>query len=145
MTVGLSIVLLSVRFPYIYRATWKSYVGGFSLPSVGITVGFVVPKLLRMDYSYARTVAIETALQNFPLCMGAITLSFSRQHTFKLLLVPLVTGLAIMVNCLTLVIVYRLMKIIKTRRERSENQKCNTITTDEGEHDIETEINALVV
>lgn len=140
MAVSTNIVLSVIRFPFFFQAPWKAYFAGFSLPTVGITVGIVVSRIFRQDYKYARTVAIETAMQNFPLCIGVISLSFPRQHIPKLLLFPLVTGLGILCNCLALVIGYRIMKKCKDRKKSNKNRKCKIASEDEAKKEVEKEL-----
>lgn len=145
--VGCLVILGTVVFsfilsPYMRSADWKAYVGGFCLPAIGLVVGFVVPKILRMDYTYARTVAIETAFQNFPLCFAVITLSFERQHMIKLLMFPVVTSCGILFNNLVFVLGYRLLKVVKGKREGNENRKYKykSVSKDEAKKAVELEL-----
>lgn len=114
---------------------------GLSLPAIGIVTGYVVPKILRMSNVYARTVAIETCMQNFPLCIGVVTLSFPHHLMPKLILVPMITGLGTLLNASTFALVYRVIKKIKElkgKHDDKKNRKPKSVSTCEAEKAVET-------
>ena len=84
--------LVSLLYPFMYKASWKIYIGAFFLPFVGFVFGYVVAILFRMDNTWARTVALETGIQNFPLCMTLVSLSFPKELIPQLALFPLLYG-----------------------------------------------------
>jgi len=107
------ISLSSFRYPFMYSGPWKAYAASMCLPLVALTAGFVVPKLFRMSNAYARTVAMETSMQNAPLCFGVITLSFPKGDLPKIILIPLIGGLMILSTGISFTLVYRLVKKIR--------------------------------
>lgn len=135
--IGTVIVLYSVRFPYMYHASWKPYIAGFTLPTCGIMTGYIVPKLLRMSNVYARTVAIETGIQNFPLCFGVMALSFSGDVLPKVLLIPLISGLAMVINCTAFVVLYILLKMIRGQKDGKKSRNCELKNEVEKDTDVE--------
>ena len=98
-----------------------------------------MPKLLGMNNVYARTVSIETGMQNFPLCIGVITLSFPPQLLYKIVLVPMVTGLGVLSNCSVFVIIYRVIRKFKENRERKA-KKALVMSKDDAEKAVELEL-----
>lgn len=140
MAVMTHTIIAFIRFPFLFRASWKAYFAGFALPAIGIVIGFAMSKILRQDSKYARTVAIETAMQNLPHCLAVISLSFPRQHMTKLLLFPIIAGVAQLCICFGLVIVYRLLKKYNGRKESNNHGTCEAVTDDVTKKEVEMEL-----
>jgi len=93
-----------------------------------------------MDSVYARTVAIETAVQNFPLCFAVIILSFPRRYLAKIVLLPLVSALGVIVCCTMMVLYYKLVKKIKQRKKSNSNKNRKTLNNGDAAKFVEMEL-----
>lgn len=136
------ITLYFVRFPMMYQAPWKLYVAAFALPTCGIIIGYLLSKLLRMSNSYARTVAIETSVQNFPLCFGVMVLSFSGDALPKVLLAPLISVVAVIINSTAFVLLYMLVNKIRGQKEGRKNNNYELKYEEEKDVGVELIIKA---
>ena len=126
----LTMVLISLLYPFMYKASWKIYVGSFFLPFVGFIFGYVVAVIFRMDQKRARTVALETGIQNFPLCMTLISLSFPRELIPYLALFPLLYGVFVLTNSCIFVFIYKVIHRLKANNKKQEIQFV-TVPTNE--------------
>lgn len=128
----LTMTLISLLYPFMYKASWKIYVGSFFLPFVGFSFGYAVAVIFRMDQIRARTVALETGIQNFPLCMTLISLSFPRELIPHLALFPLLYGVFVLTNSCIFVIIYKIIQRLKGREKENEIE-FSTVPTAENE------------
>ena len=126
----LTMVLISLLYPFMYKASWKIYVGSFFLPFLGFGFGYVVAAIFRLDYTRARTVALETGIQNFPLCMTLISLSFPRELIPHLALFPLLYGVFVLTNSCIFVLIYKVIIRLKKPEKKHEIQFVTVPTVD---------------
>lgn len=92
------------------------------MPFLGFAFGYAVAKIFRMNDCHARTVALETGVQNFPLCMTVISLSFPSHILSQLALFPLLAGVFIITNGCIFVAGYLVLKKIRSQRSIEENE-----------------------
>ena len=136
----LTMVLISLLYPFMYKASWKIYIGSFFLPFLGFIFGYVVAIIFRMDSIRARTVALETGIQNFPLCMTLISLSFPRALIPKLALFPLLYGVFVLTNSCIFVMIYKLRK----SKKKSDIQFVAVPTLDRKSSTLERKSSATI-
>jgi len=117
-----TLTLISLSYPFMYNSPWQIYLGSFCLPFIGFAFGYIVAKLFRLNAVMARTVALETGVQNFPLCMTVITLSFPSHVISKLALFPLLSGVFIITNSCVFLFAYLIVKKIKSIRSGDNDQ-----------------------
>jgi bile acid transporter len=67
---------------------WQVYFTAICLGLFGISIGYLLAKLVRLHPMNARTVGLETGIQNGPLAIGIIILTFSGPVLDDVLLVP---------------------------------------------------------
>lgn len=119
-----------MRFPYVHLSPWKVYVAGFIFPTFGLLAGFLLAKLFRQSNTYARTIALETGIQNIPLTLTVITLSFPFRDLPKIFPQVLITSIFILIETIISITCYRLVKKIgKSKnniREEGETYKSDT-------------------
>lgn len=89
---------------------WKVYIAGFIFPTFGLLTGFLLAKLFRQSNTNARTIALETGIQNIPLTLTVITLSFPFQLLPKILPQVLITSIFILIETIISITCYRLVK-----------------------------------
>jgi predicted Na+-dependent transporter len=117
----------------MYNASWKIYLGAFLLPFTGFLFGYVVASIFRMKHFERRTVALETGIQNFPLCMTLLTMSFSRDRFAEISLFPLLYGVTCILASVVFAVVYRVVKLIQVNflQKQKARKNCNGIDIQE--------------
>ena len=88
-----------------------------------------------MDDIRCRTVALETGIQNFPLCMTLISLSFPREIIPKLALFPLLYGVFVLTNSVIFVGAYH---VIKRYKSLNQNEDTEFIGVPMKDYDVDT-------
>jgi bile acid:Na+ symporter, BASS family len=76
------------NWQFLMNADRGIYVAALMLGIAGIFLGYVMARLLRMDRIDARTVAIETGLQNGPLAFSIIAITFTGSDQQSYMAVP---------------------------------------------------------
>lgn len=109
---------MSLLYPFMYKATWKIYIGAILLPFVGFIFGYFVASVCRMESFRRRTVALETGIQNFPLCMTLLSLSFSREVFAEISLFPLLYGVTCIVASVIFAVIYRIVATFKAKSKK---------------------------
>lgn len=93
---------------------WSVYVAAVMLGLFGIMFGYVVSHQLKLGGKRTRTVALETGIQNGPLGVAIVLLSFQQPLADKVLLVPVLYSLFIVLTAAMVTILFRR---IATRQE----------------------------
>lgn len=87
---------------------WQVFVVAIALGLVGITVAYFIARALRLHPANARTIGLETGIQNGPLAIAIITLSFQGSPQLGLLLlVPALYSLFIVIISTFVTVVFR--------------------------------------
>jgi len=93
--------LLLLETPvHVYAAT-------FSIGLIGMLFGYWVARGLGQDTSRSRTISLETGIQNGPLAVLVITLSFSTAMQQEVLLIPILYSLFIVLTSTVITLWYR--------------------------------------
>ncbi|XP_045216889.2 ileal sodium/bile acid cotransporter-like [Mercenaria mercenaria] len=136
----LSITFLSLLYPFMYKSSWKIYAGACLLTSVGFALGYIVAKLFRMNATHARTVALETGIQNVPLCLTLITLSFPKQMIPKLVIFPLLYGIFSQINSCLFVLLFYIGKSVKAYKNKRAGNDFTSVPTSDNPDGVEMSI-----
>jgi BASS family bile acid:Na+ symporter len=99
-------LLLSTGFPV--------YTASIALGVVGFALGYALSRLLRQDGRRARTIALETGIQNGPLAVLIVLLTFSGTQQQDVLLIPVLYSLFIVLTSSAVTVWFRR---ITTREE----------------------------
>jgi bile acid transporter len=83
------------NWPLLMTTPWQVYAIAIGLGMVGISVGYVFSKLIRLHPRSRRTVALETGIQNGPLAIGIVLLTFTGEQANLILLIPVLYSLFI--------------------------------------------------
>jgi bile acid transporter len=86
---------------------WQAYAASVGLGLVGIALGFGFAKLLKQDNNRSRTIAIETGIQNGPLAVLIVTLTFSGSVQQDVLLIPVLYSLFIVITSSAITVWFR--------------------------------------
>jgi BASS family bile acid:Na+ symporter len=99
-------LLLSTGFPV--------YAGSIGLGVCGFLLGYGLSRLLKQDSRRARTIALETGIQNGPLAVLIVTLTFAGTQQQEVLLIPVLYSLFIVITSSMVTVWFRR---ITTREE----------------------------
>lgn len=83
------------NWPLLLSTPWQVYATAIGLGMVGISIGYGFAKVLRLHPRSARTVALETGIQNGPLALGIVLLTFAGEQANRILLIPVLYSLFI--------------------------------------------------
>jgi BASS family bile acid:Na+ symporter len=87
---------------------WPTYLVAIGLGFVGITVAYVISKLLRLHPMNARTIALETGINNGPLAIAVIVAVYIDSPGLdQILLVPALYSLFIVIISTGVTLVFR--------------------------------------
>jgi bile acid transporter len=87
---------------------WQVFAVAIALGLVGITVAYFIARALRLHPANARTIGLETGIQNGPLAIAIITLTFAGHPRLgELLLVPALYSLFIVIISTFVTFVFR--------------------------------------
>ena len=95
---------------------WQVYFGAIGLGVFGFAVGYVFARLVRQDKRRARTIALEMGIQNGPLGVLIVLLTFKGEMQQQVLLIPVLYSLFIVLTSSALTVWFRR---ITTREEQS--------------------------
>jgi len=93
---------------------WGVYFAAIGLGLIGMTLGFLLSRLLRQDQRRARTIALETGIQNGPLAVLIVLLTFQGEMQQQVLLIPVLYSLFIVLTSSAVTVWFRR---ITTREE----------------------------
>lgn len=76
-----------------------TYVAAIGLGAVGMVLGYSAARILRLSVTVQRTISLETGIQNAPLAMAIVLVSFVGAEQQTALIIPALYG--IFVVCLS--------------------------------------------
>lgn len=82
---------------FLLETTWATYFASIALGLVGITIGYNFAKALKLHPRNARTVALETGIQNGPLAVAIIVFTFGGTEAQPIMAVPVLYSLFIVI------------------------------------------------
>jgi BASS family bile acid:Na+ symporter len=83
------------------------YFAAIGLGLFGMALGYALSRLLRQDANRSRTIALETGIQNGPLAVLIVTLSFAGTMQQDILLIPVLYSLFIVISSSLVTVVFR--------------------------------------
>ncbi|GGB87696.1 sodium transporter [Marivita lacus] len=93
------------NWQFLLETTSATYVASIGLGVFGITIGYLFARALRLHPRNARTVALETGIQNGPLAIAIIVFTFQGAEAQAIMAVPVLYSLFIVIvsTCVTLI------------------------------------------
>lgn len=83
------------------------YFAVIGLGLIGMALGFWLSRLLRQDRNRSRTIALETGIQNGPLAVLIVTLTFTGTMQQDVLLIPVLYSLFIVITSTIVTLAFR--------------------------------------
>lgn len=85
------------NFTFLMETGWATYVASVAIGIIGITIGYLFAKALKLHPRNARTVGLETGIQNGPLAIAIIAFTFSGTEQQAINAVPVLYSLFIVI------------------------------------------------
>ena len=98
---------------------WPVYFAAIGLGVAGMLLGFGLARLFRQDPVRSRTIALETGIQNGPLAVLIVLLTFESELQQQVLLIPVLYSLFIVLTSSAVTLWFRR---ISTREELARDQ-----------------------
>ena len=95
------------NWQFLLSTTPATYVAAIGLGLVGIAVGYAFARLLRLHPRNARTVALETGIQNGPLAIAIVVFTFPPDQQQAIMAVPALYSLFIVLVSTAVTLVFR--------------------------------------
>jgi BASS family bile acid:Na+ symporter len=86
------------NWEFLLTTTWATYFGSIVLGLFGIALGYGFSILLKLHPRNARTVALETGIQNGPLAIAIIAFTFAGSEAQSIMAVPVLYSLFIVIT-----------------------------------------------
>jgi sodium/bile acid cotransporter 2 len=117
----LFLVLTWVPRNHMLLATtpWPVYFASIGLGLIGMVLGYGLSRLLKQDGRRARTIALETGIQNGPLAVLIVLLTFQGEQQQQVLLIPVLYSLFIVLSSSAVTVWFRRLT---TREELARDQ-----------------------
>jgi bile acid transporter len=103
----------------LLTTTPNVYVSAIGLGLVGMLLGYTLARGFRQDLRRARTISLETGIQNGPLAVLIVTLTFTGTLQQEVLLIPILYSLFIVLTSSAITVWFRR---ITTREELARDQ-----------------------
>jgi bile acid transporter len=95
------------NYQLLLSTPWPVFVAAIGLGLVGMLLGYWLSRLLRQDRNRSRTISLETGIQNGPLAVLIVTLTFKDELQQQVLLIPVLYSLFIVLTSSVITIWYR--------------------------------------
>ena len=86
-------VMVPKNLDILQITTWQMYLAAILITVLGYSFGYIFSRILNLSEKQARTVSLETGIQNGPLTIAVILLSFSNSISNEILWMPLLYAL----------------------------------------------------
>lgn len=103
----------------LFTTSGDVYVAAIGLGLIGMTLGYWLSRLLRQDARRSRTIALETGIQNGPLAVLIVLLTFRDELQQQVLLIPVLYSLFIVLTSSAVTVWFRRLT---TREELARDQ-----------------------
>lgn len=91
----------------LLETSWEVYAAVILVGIIGFAFGYLFSRGLRLEAQKARTVSLETGIQNGPLAALIVIMTFSGETQQMILLIPVMYSLFIVLNSTAVTFVYR--------------------------------------
>jgi solute carrier family 10 (sodium/bile acid cotransporter), member 2 len=95
------------NYQLLATTPWPVYFAAVGLGLFGMGLGYFLSRLLKQDNNRSRTISLETGIQNGPLAVLIVTLTFTGEQQQQVLLIPVLYSLFIVLTSSAVTIWYR--------------------------------------
>ncbi|WP_227271911.1 bile acid:sodium symporter family protein [Roseobacter weihaiensis] len=95
------------NWKFLLETTSATYIASIGLGVFGITIGYFFARALRLHPRNARTVALETGIQNGPLAVAIIVFTFAGTEAQAVMAVPVLYSLFIIIIATLVTFIFR--------------------------------------
>lgn len=95
------------NWQFLLETSASTYIASIGLGVFGITIGYLFAKSLKLHPRNARTVALETGIQNGPLAVAIIVFTFDGTEAQSYMAVPVLYSLFIVIVSTLVTMVFR--------------------------------------
>jgi len=81
------------NYQLLLSSHWTVFFASVALGLIGMLLGYGLSRLLKQDSNCSRTISLETGIQNGPLAVLIITLTFTGEMQQQVLLIPVLYSL----------------------------------------------------
>lgn len=86
---------------------WQVYIASIFLGLIGVTIGYQFAKILKIHPRSSRTISLETGIQNGPLAITIVLLSFTAPEVDGVVLIPVLYSLFIVISASFITMFFR--------------------------------------
>jgi len=97
------------NFQLLLSTPWYVFFAAVGLGLFGMLLGYFLSRALKQDPNRSRTISLETGIQNGPLAVLIVTLTFTGEMQQQVLLVPVLYSLFIVLSSSAVTVWYRSM------------------------------------
>jgi solute carrier family 10 (sodium/bile acid cotransporter), member 2 len=97
------------NYQLLLSTPWPVFFAAIGLGLFGMLLGYWLARLLRQDSNRSRTISLETGIQNGPLAVLIVTLTFTGEMQQQVLLIPVLYSLFIVISSSLITVWYRAM------------------------------------
>ena len=95
------------NYQLLLSTPWPVFFTAIGLGLAGMLLGYWLARLLKQDRNRARTISLETGIQNGPLAVLIVTLTFKGELQQQVLLIPVLYSLFIVLTSAAITVWYR--------------------------------------
>jgi len=95
------------NYQLLLSTPWPVFFAAIGLGLAGMLLGYWLARLLRQDSNRSRTISLETGIQNGPLAVLIVTLTFKDELQQQVLLIPVLYSLFIVLTSSAVTYWYR--------------------------------------
>jgi len=97
------------NYQLLLSTPWYVFFAAVALGLFGMLLGYFLSRALRQDPNRSRTISLETGIQNGPLAVLIVTLTFTGEMQQQVLLIPVLYSLFIVLSSSAVTVWYRSM------------------------------------
>ncbi|MDP2367231.1 bile acid:sodium symporter [Rhodoferax sp.] len=95
------------NYQLLLSTPWPVFFAAIGLGLIGMLLGYWLSRALRQDTNRSRTISLETGIQNGPLAVLIVTLTFTGEMQQHVLLIPMLYSLFIVLTSSAITVWYR--------------------------------------
>ncbi|MBM3382688.1 MAG: transporter [Betaproteobacteria bacterium] len=95
------------NYQLLLSTPWPVFFAAIGLGLFGMLLGYWLAQLLKQDNNRSRTISLETGIQNGPLAVLIVTLTFKDETQQQVLLIPVLYSLFIVLTSSVITLWYR--------------------------------------